>query len=181
MSCKHGNADWELDRCELCAEEGAMCKREFEAGRQSVFDELKSTGTIVEASQDEELAALRAERDKLIDAVADHVTVRCEQAERIRQLDELCGTLTEQALLTFNREAELAARVQALREALARIERGSNTRLQVRDIARKALAALGRAEERERCAKVCDDLYVAGTWGPESDFADAIRALKDDE
>lgn len=65
MSCKHGNSDFSFDPCELCSEETEQIKIAYKAGRKSVFDELREKGTIVEASQAEELAALRAENAEL--------------------------------------------------------------------------------------------------------------------
>jgi len=41
-------------------------------------------------------------------------------------------------------------------------------------------AALVRADERERCAKVCRDLWNESIWSSAEEGADAIEALKDE-
>lgn len=124
----------------------------------------------------EEIERLRAERDKLIQAVADHVTARAEQHQRIKELEELndkrLGEIqtTLKLLAEARREAaEAQAALDAYRHALDAIleeappSRGASRELNAMlgslpTCGKSALTAAieaARAEEREECESIC--------------------------
>ena len=135
-----------------------------------------------EAAKEEyrpQIIALEAERDKLIQAVADHVTVRAEQFQKIQVLDSMIDHQREECIDTERRLlAELNAAKRDAAEAQALVAKfapmfertgyvGSNREFakDLNSIRAAAFAGKGnalttaieeaKAEEREACAAIC--------------------------